>query len=90
MSIASQKSISRQADLDGMPLHSLGQYGGADQCCIQIHETRTAPHGLNNLDFTFISIRLSLIDQEWTASELAQILPMDNPAMSRVVSKLVE
>ena len=30
------------------------------------------------------------MDQEWTASELSEILPMDNPAISRVVSKLVD
>jgi len=34
-------------------------------------------------------IRLFLTDQEWTVSELSKILPMDNPAISRVVSKLV-
>ena len=47
-----------------------------------------APHGLNNLDFTLI--RLFLTDQEWTVSELAEILPMDSPATSRVVNKLVD
>ena len=89
MPIASQKSLSRHADLAGMPLHSLGQYGTALANSVSgFMKGELAPHGLNNLDFTLI--RLFLIDQEWTASELAEILPMDVPAISRVVSKLVE
>ena len=31
-----------------------------------------------------------MTDQEWTVSELAGILPMDIPAISRAVSKLVD
>ena len=89
LSVASQKSLSRHADLAGMPLHSLGQYGAALTNVVSSFMRRElAPHGLNNLDFTLI--RLFLTDQEWTASELAEIMPMDNPAISRVVSKLVD
>ena len=89
MSIASQKSLSRHENLDGMPLHSLGQHGAALANAVSRYMRRElAPRGLNNLDFTLI--RLFLSDQEWTASELAEILPMDNPAISRVVSKLVD
>lgn len=88
MSVASQKSLSKHADLDGMPLHSLGQQGSALANAVSRFMRRElAPHGLNNLDFTMI--RLFLTDQEWTVSELSKILPMDNPAISRVVSKLV-
>lgn len=75
--------------MDGMPLHSLGQHGTALANAVSKFMTRElAPHGLNNLDFTLI--RLFLTDHEWTASELAQILSMDNPAISRVVGKLVD
>ena len=89
MPIASQKSLSRHADLAGMPLHSLGQYGAALANAVsRFMRHELEPHGLNNLDFTLI--RLFLTDQEWTASELSEILPMDNPAISRVVSKLVD
>lgn len=89
MSVASQKSLSRHADLDGMPLHSLGQHGAALANAVSRFMRRElAPHGLNNLDFTLI--RLFLTDQEWTVSELSEILSMDNPAISRVVSKLVD
>ncbi len=89
MSTASEKSLSRHADLDGMPLHSLGQHGAALANAVsQFMRRELAPHGLNNLDFTLI--RLFLTDEEWTASELAQIMPLDNPAISRVVSKLVD
>ena len=75
--------------MGGMPLHSLGQYGAALANAVSRFMRRElAPHCLNNLDFTLI--RLFLTDQEWTVSELAEILAMDNPATSRVVSKLVD
>ena len=89
MSTSSHKSFSRHADLDGMPLHSLGQYGAALANAVsKFMRHELAPYGLNNLDFTLI--RLFLTDQEWTISELTEILPMDSPAISRVVKKLVD
>ena len=89
MSIASRKSHSRHAELPGMPLYSLDQYGAAlAKAVSNFMKGELAPHGLNNLDFTVI--RLFLTDQEWTASELTEILPMDSPAISRVVRKLVD
>ena len=72
-----------------LPLHSLGQYGAALANAVsKFMSHELAPHGLNNLDFTMI--RLFLVDQEWTVSELAEILPGDVPAISRVVSKLAD
>lgn len=89
MKVASKKALSRHAELSGMPLHSLGQYGAALANTVSnFMRGELTPHGLNNLDFTLI--RLFLTDQEWTVSELAEILPMDDPAVSRVVSKLVD
>ena len=89
MTIASQKSLSSHSKLTDMPLHSLGQYGAALANAVSnFMRGELAPHGLNNLDFTLI--RLFLTDQEWTTSELAEILPMDSPAISRIVSRLVD
>ena len=89
MPIASQKSLSTHAHLDGMPLHTLGQYGTAlADSAVRYMRCELAACKLNHLDFTLI--RLFLIDQEWTVTELAEILPMDVPAISRVVSKLVD
>lgn len=89
MSIASQKALSRHENLDGMPLHSLGQHGAALANTVsRFMRLELEPHGLNDLEFAVI--RLFLTDQKWTVSELAEILSMDSPATSRVVSKLVD
>ena len=38
----------------------------------------------------FALIRLFLTDEEWTATELSQVLPVEVSAISRMVKKLVE
>ena len=89
LKVASKKSLSRHADLTGMPLDSLGQYGTALANSVsKAMKGELAALNLNDRDFTLI--RLFLPDQEWTLSELTEILPMDAPAISRVVSKLVD
>ena len=46
-----------------------------------------APHGLTNIDFALL--RLFLGVEEWTATQLAQALPIALPGISRSVTKLV-
>ena len=47
-----------------------------------------ATHGLIPLDFALL--RLFLRREQWTATQLAQALPVKPPRISRVVNKLVE
>ena len=89
MSIRCQKSLSKHSELNGMPLHSLDQYGAAlGDVLSKYMKSVLATHGLTNLDFA--TIRLFLTDEQWTVSELSLILSIDGPAMSRVAGKLVD
>ena len=45
-------------------------------------------HGLTPREFSMM--RLFLTDEEWTATELAEVLPVEVSAISRMVSKLVD
>ena len=47
-----------------------------------------APHGLIPLDFAVL--RLFLTREEWTTSQLAQVLPVNASRISRQVNKLVD
>ncbi len=46
-----------------------------------------APHGLISLDFALL--RLFLGNEQWTTTQLAQVLPVKISRISRVVAKLV-
>ena len=72
-----------------MPLHSLGQCAAALLNAVAKGVNRElASHGLTSMEFAMI--RLFLTDKEWTATELAQVLPVEVSAISRMVSKLVD
>ena len=47
-----------------------------------------APHGLAHIDFALL--RLFLGVEEWTTSQLAQVLPLAPSGISRTVTKLVD
>ena len=47
-----------------------------------------APHGLTHIDFALM--RLFLGVDEWTTSQLAQVLPLATSGISRSVTKLVD
>ena len=72
-----------------MPLHSLGQCAAALLNAVAKGVNRElASHGLTSMEFAMV--RLFLVDKEWTATELAQVLPVEVSAISRMVSKLVD
>ncbi len=72
-----------------MPLHSLGQCAAALLNAVAKGVNRElASHGLTSMEFAMV--RLFLTDKEWTATELAQVLPVEVSAISRMVSKLVD
>ena len=71
------------------PLHSIGQHAKALVNSVTRAVDREA--AARNLTPTeFAAIRLFLVDLEWTATELAQMLSVDASAMSRAVGKLVD
>ena len=51
-------------------------------------EAEVAPHGLTSLQFALL--RVFLQEEEWTATQLAQVLPVHVSRISRVVNKLVD
>ena len=51
-------------------------------------EAEVAPRGLTSLQFALL--RVFLQEEEWTATQLAQVLPVHVSRISRVVNKLVE
>ena len=51
-------------------------------------EAEVAPHGLTSLQFALL--RVFLQEEEWTATQLAQVLPVHVSRISRVVTKLVD
>ena len=72
-----------------MPLHSLGQCAAALLNAVARGVNKElADHGLTSMEFSMM--RLFLHDEEWTATELAQVLPVEVSAISRMVSKLVD
>ena len=72
-----------------VPLHSLGQCAAALLNAVSRGANReVASHGLTSMEFALI--RLFLTDEEWTATELSQVLPVEVSAISRMVNKLVE
>ena len=71
------------------PLHSLGQYATAFVNAVAKGvEYEVAPYNLTIVEFALI--RLFLTEEEWTATQLSRILPVDGPAISRQVNKLTE
>lgn len=78
-----------QPDGAQMPLHSLGQCAAALLNAVAKGVNKElASHGLTSMEFAMM--RLFLTDKEWTATELAQVLPVEVSAISRMVSKLVD
>ena len=51
-------------------------------------EAEVAPRGLTSLQFALL--RVFLNEEEWTATQLAQVLPVHVSRISRLVNKLVE
>ena len=51
-------------------------------------EAEVATHGLTPLQFALL--RVFLQEEEWTATQLAQVLPVHVSRISRVVNKLVD
>ena len=73
----------------GMPLHSLDQYAAALGEAVYTgmkRETASRNHTLREFEL----IRLFLMYEEWTASELARVLPLTVSAVSRLVGSLVD
>ncbi len=78
-----------QPSVPQMPLHSLGQCAAALLNAVAKGINRDlASHELTSMEFAMM--RLFLTDEEWTATELAQVLPVEVSAISRMVSKLVD
>ena len=76
-------------DSRGAPVHTLGHYATSLLHAVTKGvERETQAYNLTPLDFAIV--RLFLTDREWTATELAQILPVEVSAISRIVSKLVD
>ena len=89
MTNARENSDDNQSSDPQMPLHSLGQCAAALLNAVAKGVNRElASHGLTSMEFAVV--RLFLIDKEWTATELAQVLPVEVSAISRMVSKLVD
>ena len=84
-----QQSEGHYARGPNRPLHSLGQYATAFVNAVAKGvECEVAPYNLTIAEFALI--RLFLTDEEWTAAQLSRILPVDGPAISRLINKLTE
>ena len=71
------------------PLHGLGQYAAAFANAVsRAMETDLSHEGLTPLQFAMI--KLFLTDEEWTVTKLADVLPVEVPAVSRHVTTLVD
>ena len=71
------------------PLHSVGQHADALVNAV----TKGVDREEEAYDLTpteFAAVRLFLIDLEWTATELSEMLSVDASSMSRAVSRLVD
>ena len=67
------------------PLHSVGQHAKAlVNAVTRGVDSETAAYDLTPTEFA--AVRLFLVDLEWTATELAQMLSVDASSMSRVVT----
>ena len=71
------------------PLHSIGQHANALVNAVAGGVDReAAAYDLTPTEFA--AVRLFLIDLEWTATELSEMLSVDASSMSRAVSRLVD
>ena len=71
------------------PIHSLGQSAAAFANAVsRAMETDLSHEGLTPLQFAMI--KLFLTDEEWTVTKLADVLPVEVPAISRHVTRLVD
>ena len=71
------------------PSIDLGEcVGGLVNTVAKGMEAEVAPHGLTSLQFALL--RVFLQEEEWTATQLAQVLPVHVSRISRVVNKLVD
>lgn len=83
------ESVSGSTHPGEIQLHSLGQYATAFLEAVSKGVKADLSHeGLTPLQFAMI--RLFLTDEEWTVSELADVLPVEVPAVSRHVTRLVD
>ena len=82
-------SVSSSTQQSELPPHGLGQYANAlAEAVSKGMEADLSQEGLTPLQFAMI--RLFLGDEEWTVSELADVLPVEVPAVSRHVTRLVD
>ena len=89
MSEAEHRSYRTHSHRVETPLHSIGQHANALVNAVARGVDReAAAYDLTPTEFA--AVRLFLIDLEWTATELSEILSVDASSMSRVVSKLVD
>ncbi len=71
------------------PLHGLGQHATVLLNIVaEGVKAETKRYNLTPLDFDLL--RLFLADEEWTPTELANVLPVEVSAISRLVTKLVD
>ena len=71
------------------PLHSIGQHAKAlVNAVARGLDREAAAYDLTPTEFA--AVRLFLIDLEWTATELSEMLSVDASSMSRAVSRLVD
>ena len=89
MPIVDPASRSGHSPIRGIPLNSLDQYANALGNAVHAgikRESASRNHTLREFEL----LRLFLMYEEWTASELARVLPLTVSAVSRLVSSLVD
>lgn len=78
-----------QASSAAKPMHGLVQYVEALLEAVAKGVNREIEaHGLTRIDFEMLNRFWT--NEEWTATELAKILPVEVSAISRIVTKLVD
>ncbi len=84
-----EKILRNQRSQADMPLNSLGQYAAALLNVVaEGVEAEAEAYNLKPLEFALL--RLFLTEEEWTPTELAEVLPVEVSAISRMVTKLVD
>ena len=88
--MSSQQRSTQSSEPDSKrQIHYLGQYGTSLLNAVAKGvERELVGTELTMIDFGMM--RMFLTDEEWTATELAQVLPREAPAISRRVNKMVQ
>ena len=84
-----QKTQSEKSSREAAPLPNLAdRVVSLSNAVVKGVERQIAPYGLISMEFAML--KAFVAQEEWTVTQLTEVLPADAPRVSRLVSRLVD